>query len=113
MNPMPIRLFAAALSLLAQTSFVLCQRAPAPNQELNTVLIHATFKIFGQKVGEPNKTTFGTVFIMGMPRKNDQSNSNIANIVLITAAHVLDEIGTDESGHVASYPLIPTKVAEP
>jgi hypothetical protein len=42
--------------------------------------------------GESNKISFGTVFIMGIPIS---ANSTSANIVLVTAAHVLDDIGGD------------------
>ena len=39
---------------------------PAPSDEINTVLMHATFLIAG-KGKDPTKTTFGTVFFMGIP----------------------------------------------
>ena len=84
----PARLIAAAIGVLAQTTFALSQRAPAPSQELNTILMHATFEIYGPKNDEPGKTSFGTVFVMGKPRNNDPKMSDI---VIVTAAHALDE----------------------
>jgi hypothetical protein len=87
-----VRFFAATLGLFAQTGLVFSQRAPAPSQELNTILMHTTFEIYGPHLGEPNKTSFGTVFIMGIPHKNDPTT---ADIVVVTAAHVLDDIATD------------------
>jgi trypsin-like peptidase len=68
-------------------------RPAAPSEEINTLLMHATFRIHGPARGNPTrKTAFGTVFVMGMPRPE---NPAISNIVLVTAAHVLDEIAGD------------------
>lgn len=66
----------------------------APNDELNTLLMHSTFKIYGPDANNKANTTFGTVFFMGMPIKD---NPNNASAVLVTAAHVLDRIGGDEA----------------
>jgi len=66
----------------------------APSEEINTVLMHATFLVSGQKKDDPTKTVFGTVFIMSIPR---QDNPRIGAAVLVTARHVLDDIGTDEA----------------
>lgn len=67
-------------------------RPASPSEELNTVLMHATFRIQGPAKVDNNKTAFGTVFVMGIPIKE---NPKLANIVLVTAAHVLDDIGGD------------------
>ena len=64
-------------------------RPASPSEELNTLLMHATFRVFGKAKADPQKLSFGTVFVMGIPRKNEP---NVANIVLITAAHVLEDI---------------------
>jgi trypsin-like peptidase len=92
----------AAIALLATASLWVAfaadgiglQRPPAPSEELNTILMHATFSILGQKRNEPGKVAFGTVFIMGIPFKSDPKT---AHIVLVTAAHVLDDIGSDQA----------------
>ncbi len=66
-------------------------RAPSPTDELNTLLMHSTFLIVGPtKV--PNQFTFGTVFLMGIPYKNDPK---VAHIVIVTAAHVFEGINGD------------------
>jgi Trypsin-like peptidase domain len=95
------RLIAVTIGMLAQISFAFSQRAPAPSQELNTILMHATFEILGPKNNEPGKISFGTVFVIGKPRKNDP---NMADIVIVTAAHVLDEIGGDTATLIVRRP---------
>jgi hypothetical protein len=66
-------------------------RAPSPTDELNTLLMHSTFLIFGPtKV--PNQISFGTVFLMGMPYKDDPK---VAHIVVVSAAHVFEGIDGD------------------
>jgi hypothetical protein len=62
----------------------------APNEEMNTALMHSTFLISGPQAGTPNHTSFGTVFFLGTPSKENPKQSNP---ILITAAHVLDGIG--------------------
>jgi hypothetical protein len=54
--------------------------------------MHSTFLIAGPKKDEPKKTAFGTVFILGTPLKSDTKR---AAYTLVTAAHVLDDIGGD------------------
>lgn len=71
-------------------------RAPSPSEELNTLLMHATFLISGPAKIQ-NSLTFGTVFAMGIPYKD---NPKIAHIVLVTAAHVLEEIADDNASLV-------------
>jgi hypothetical protein len=55
--------------------------------------MHATFLMLGptQIAG---RVTFGTVFVMGIPYKD---NPKIAHITLITAAHVLEGIAGDSA----------------
>jgi hypothetical protein len=66
-------------------------RAPSPTEELNTLLMHSTFLVFGPtKV--PNQVSFGTIFLMGIPYKDDPK---IAHIVVVTAAHVFEGIEGD------------------
>jgi S1-C subfamily serine protease len=68
-------------------------RRASPSEELNTLLMHATFRVHGPAKEDPlHKVSFGTVFVMGIPRKDDPK---LANIVLVTAAHVLDDIDGD------------------
>ncbi len=86
------RWFAVALILPLYASGAFPQRATAPSDELNTILFHATFRIEGPDKNDPNKTTFGTVFVMGVPLKNE---GKLGSLVLITAAHVLDGIAGD------------------
>jgi hypothetical protein len=68
-------------------------RAPSPTDELNTLLMHSTFLIFGP-ANVPNQTSFGTVFLMGIPYKDDPK---IAHIVVVTAAHVFEGIRGDSA----------------
>lgn len=68
------------------TGAAFCQ---APNDELNTLLMHSTFKIYGPSAKNLNETSFGTVFFIGIPIKGQEGN---ASAVLVTAAHVLDGI---------------------
>src|SRR5215467_951438 len=62
------------------------------NLELNTALMQATFRISGPAAKEPGRVSFGTVFLMGIPVKNDPQSSYT---ILITAEHVLDDIAGD------------------
>ncbi len=66
-------------------------RAPSPTDELNTLLMHSTFLIVGP-TQVPNQFSFGTVFLMGIPYKDD---SKVAHIVVVTAAHVFEGISGD------------------
>lgn len=66
-------------------------RAPSPTDELNTLLMHSTFLILGP-TRVPNQISFGTVFLMGIPYKDDPK---IAHIVVVTAAHVYEGISGD------------------
>ena len=68
------------------------------SDDMNVILMNATFMIGGpQKVSvmlatEPRKTAFGTVFFVGKLQKTDPTK---AYFVLVTAAHVLNEIDGD------------------
>jgi hypothetical protein len=68
--------------------------APAPNSttEINTNLMHATFEIIGPQTNAPGKISFGTVFFLGLPLKNDPLHSYN---IMVTAGHVLDGISGD------------------
>jgi len=86
----------AGLTLPAGSTFAdtTITRPRAPSEELNTVLMHATFLIAGPSSRVPNATATGTAFIIGVPHKDEPK---IANIVLVTAAHVLDDIAGDKA----------------
>lgn len=73
-------------------SQVVAERAPSPSHELNTLLMHATFRIIGPSKSEEGKTTFGTVFVMALPKKDNPSQGSI---IIVTAAHVLKDIKGD------------------
>ncbi|MBI2818090.1 MAG: trypsin-like peptidase domain-containing protein [Acidobacteria bacterium] len=66
----------------------------SPTQEINTVLMHSTFKIFGPKAGDSSKMSFGTVFLVGKPQR---SRRGYSYNVLVTAGHVLDDIAGDNA----------------
>jgi S1-C subfamily serine protease len=91
----------AIVSMLGQFTFSFAQRAPAPGNDLNTILMHATFEILGPKYGAPDKTSFGTVFVIGKP---DGNNPAVSHIVIVTAAHVLDEIEGDTATLIVRRP---------
>jgi hypothetical protein len=77
----------------ATTRTTAMTRAPSPSDELNTLLMHATFLIVGP-TNVPNQFSFGTVFVMGLPYKDDPT---IAHIVVVTAAHVFEGISGDNA----------------
>ena len=64
----------------------------ATDDELNTRLMKATFKISGPDATRVGSTSFGTVFFMAIPLKDDPTKGDG---VLVTAAHVLDGIAGD------------------
>lgn len=81
----------ASLSFLISIKSVAgepASKTPLP-PEINTVLMRSTFKI----VGDNGK--IGTAFIMGKPRPN--SAEYRAYYVLVTAAHVLDQLPGDSA----------------
>jgi hypothetical protein len=61
--------------------------------EINTTLMHYTFRIEGP-TGKPKEVTFGTCFIMGIPEADKPSK---AEPVLVTAAHVLENISGEKA----------------
>ena len=102
-----VRLLIAALVVLA------IQIPAAFSQDISTLLMNSTFEIAGPDA-MPGKQTFGTVFLLGKPMKEDPKR---AYFVLVTAAHVLDAISgdvatvllrhKDENGN---YTLLPTQI---
>jgi hypothetical protein len=66
----------------------------APAQELNTLLMNSTFEVLGPSRAEAGKINGGTVFVLGRPIKDEPGRGYN---VLITAAHVLDEIAGDDA----------------
>lgn len=60
--------------------------------EINTTLMETTFRIHGPKKDDPKKISFGTAFLMGKPTVLDP---NRAYYVLISAAHVFEDISGD------------------
>jgi len=83
---MPIR--SVLLFLCGSLAF-----SQAPSDELNTLLMHATFRIFGPDAKRAG-ISFGTVFFMGRPIKGAPQSSYA---VLVTAAHVMDSIKGDHA----------------
>lgn len=65
--------------------------SPEQDIELNTVMMKSTFLIEGP--AGPGTTTLGTVFIIGLPVPNLTPPQG--KLVMVTAAHVLDEIQGD------------------
>ena len=60
--------------------------------EFNTTLIRSTFKLAGKNA--IGKVSTGTVFILAKPSAADPKT---AHYVLVTAAHVLDNVVDDEA----------------
>jgi len=92
---MPRRWMLAALFVSA--AIATCARAANaqinPDIELNTTLMQSTFKIHGDGAQAGSVVT-GTVFLMGRPFPKDPHKGRY---VLITAAHVLNEISADSA----------------
>jgi hypothetical protein len=65
--------------------------APPPFPDLNTILMETTFKILGPSARQLGATAVGTGFIVGKPTKEGGQSY----FVLVTAAHVLEDIGGD------------------
>jgi hypothetical protein len=82
----------SALSLVSASSGQ-AQDKPKSIPELNTILMESTYLIYGPKKGDGTKSSFGTAFLMGKPTPDKTK----AYYVLITAAHVFEEID-GESG---------------
>lgn len=61
-----------------------------PIFELNTVLMKLTFLVSGPSAKEKDKLSIGTGFVVGKP-----NNKGVSYFVLVTAAHVFDDIAGD------------------
>lgn len=96
-------LIGAALAANPALGTAEVQRAPAPSTELNTLLMHSTFLILGQSREDVRKKSFGTIFAMALPKKD---TPNEGTIVIVTAAHVLNDIVGDEAVILARRPRL-------
>jgi V8-like Glu-specific endopeptidase len=80
-------------NLLCLGALLLVGTQVSKEPDINTVLMGSTFKIFGPTTPDPStreaRVTYGTAFLVGRPKKGDPAKSSI---VLVTAAHVLDEM---------------------
>jgi S1-C subfamily serine protease len=63
-------------------------------QDLNTVLMNSTVRIYGPSAFGFDRVSTATGFIMGVPREDGSGQSWL---VLITAKHVFDDIRGDEA----------------
>jgi hypothetical protein len=86
----------AALTMLALagTAHADAVRPPSPSDELNTLLMHSTFFISGQKKNEPLRASFGSIFAMALPKEGSTTEGTL---ILVTAAHVLNDIAGDQA----------------
>jgi len=65
---------------------------PAPQVELNTILMESTFRLEGKNA--KGETLFGTSFLLGRPMTKDPSK---LRFVLVTAAHVVEAFVGDQA----------------
>ena len=79
--------------VMAVLCFILSSSNTAGAEDLNVILMGSTFRIAGPAKGK-GKVSVGTVFFVGRPLK---SSPNRASYVMVTAAHVLQDIIGDES----------------
>ncbi len=79
--------------VLGVLCIVLSWSGTAGAQDLNVLLMGSTFRIAGPAGGE-GKLSVGTVFFVGRPKK---ISPNRASCVMVTAAHVLQDISGDEA----------------
>lgn len=94
---MKIRYYKIFIIFIVLTSFFLpCLFYPqiSSAQDINVLLMESTFKIVGTSKEDPTKNVTGTVFIIGRPMKNQPEQ---AYYVLVTAAHVLNDISGDDA----------------
>lgn len=85
------------LFLLGLTFLLLfCQAKAFANDinDINVSLMKSTFKITGKSKQDPMKFSVGTMFVVGRPLK---SKPQASYYVMVTAAHVLDDIIGDEA----------------
>jgi hypothetical protein len=68
--------------------------AQGKDDEFNTLLMKSTFMIQGPAAGKPGFTNYGTGFLLAKPT---QGENRQVDPILITAAHVLDEIEGDQA----------------
>jgi hypothetical protein len=66
--------------------------------EINTQLMETTFRITGPSSKQAGATTGGTVFLMGKPIGNGK-----ASYVMVTAAHVFDDIAGEQAAITFHY----------
>ena len=97
------RLMGLALCAMFVASSASAERPSVPSQELNTIIMHATFRIHGPAKADPKRTSFGTVFVMSVPLPDDPKSGRI---VLVTAAHVLDDIQGDTATLLVRRPKV-------
>lgn len=88
---MSLRLKTLVVMLVSSLAFS-CSSVAAQDFELNTILMKSTFELVGPIAG--GKTGVGTVFVIGKPMKDDPKRSWR---VLVTAAHVLDDVVGDKA----------------
>ena len=95
--------YVATLLIFGVTQFGFAQASPKPI-ELNTILMESTFRLQGPNKAIKGKASFGTAFLIGKPLPPP---STAGYYILVTAAHVLDNIDGDtvQLG-------IPTKMAD-
>jgi hypothetical protein len=85
------RLIWAALIMTSVVTRSSAEEAPKNELfEINTQLMETTFQLLGPSAKVPGETTSGTVFLVGKPIGDGK-----ALYVLITAAHVLDDVSGD------------------
>jgi len=100
---MKIRYYKIFIVFIVLTFFtipVLCYPKTSSALDINIQLMESTFKITGISKKEPTKAVIGTVFIIGLPLKNQlgqPGQPRQAYNVLVTAAHVLDDISGDDA----------------
>jgi hypothetical protein len=84
-------LFASTILLLVCSGIAWPQGDEAP--DLNTILMQSAFRVHGPKKDSADQISFGTGFLMGKPT----ADKTKLYYVLITAAHVLEEISGEEA----------------
>lgn len=85
----------AFILLVAYVFLATCSIASAKQfNNINEILMETTFKIVGPAKKDVNKRSIGTVFLLGKPSKTQPKRSFY---VLVTAAHVLEDIYGDDA----------------
>jgi hypothetical protein len=87
-----LKLFCSSMLAIAITTIAIQAQSPSPPQ-FNSLIMLSTVKVLGPSVKEPGKIAIGTGFIIGRPDVNDQKSGAQ---MLVTAAHVFEEISGDE-----------------